>query len=174
MMEDASANSLDLEELILCAVVLAIPPGGFWFAQLTGGPHIFPTAVLASGLVCLKLLAGGQVLGSPTRAWVGGLTWLGGWSWLAFGSPVVQAMLSRVIDGIWLSWLGGLLVTFGRNHRQWRRDDRFLAGAGLGILLLSTLCRFGWPGLTVKAFAALLAGCLIAGLRAKLLHPKTR
>ena len=168
MFEDASANSLDLEDLILCAVVLAIPPGGFWFAQLAGGTRIFPAAVLASGLVCLKLLAGGQVLGAPTRAWVGGFTWLGGWSWLAFGRPLATANVCRVMDGLWLGWLGVLLFVFGRNYQQWRRDDRVLAGAGLAVLLITLLSGLNSPGALAQAFAALLLGCLIVALVAKL------
>ena len=163
MFEDASANSLDLEDLILCAVVLAIPPGGYWFAQLAGGKHIFPVAVLASGLVCLKLLAGGQVLGSPTRAWVGGLTWLGGWSWLAFGHSIATANVCRVIDFLWLGWLSALLFTFGRSYRQWRRDDRILAGMGLGFLLVTMLAQPGWRGFRATLLAALLLVCWVVG-----------
>lgn len=141
MFEETQTTSLDLEDLLLAVIALLLPPGAWLFDRVVPGTKVFAAAVVASGLVSLRLMAGGQLLGSARRALVGGGFWLSFWCWQAFGRPALSAFaVSQFAFGFvklfWvLAWLAAL-VWLVRRGSQWRKDDRGLAGAGLFVLAL--------------------------------------
>jgi hypothetical protein len=160
MFEDATSNSLELEDLTLAAVVLAIPFGGFLFQEFVGGTRVLTVAVLASGLVCLKLAAGGQLLGSNLRGWLGSGFWLANWGWLSVGRGVAPLKFSLVFELVWLGLLLPLLFASVLHRVAWRRDDRALAASGLLILMLVTAGQYPWFVALGLLALTLVVGCL--------------
>ena len=137
--EHQPQNSLDIDDLILAYVALAIPPVGLALELWFGGATFTALATVASTFACVRLIAGGTLLGSSRNALLGGGVWLGFWylhAWL-----VQRPLLSgwRVLVGLAVVLLMPFALMKVWRHPTLRRDDRSLALCGIVLMTLGAL-----------------------------------